>query len=109
MRLGFYNFWGARCTLNSCAGLFQRGDAMENRDLYAEAFTLAWEHIEEMGAFSEDERALGYEPMKTKVYELIEAGETDPLILATDALAWFRDQAQISQSAGRVFKRVSNN
>lgn len=78
---------------------------MDQKDLYAEAFTLAWEHIEEMGAFTEEERASGYEPMKRKVYELMDAGETDPLALATNALAWFRDQTQITQSAERVFSR----
>jgi hypothetical protein len=78
---------------------------VDRKDLYAEAFTLAWEHIEEMGAFTEDERARGYEPMKAKVYELMEAGEREPLILATNALAWFRDQTQITQSADRVFNR----
>jgi hypothetical protein len=79
---------------------------MQQKDIYAEAFTLAWEHIEEMGSFSEEERARGYEPMKSKVYELMEAGEKDPLMLATNALAWFRDQAQINQSADRVFGRA---
>lgn len=78
---------------------------MDKRHLYAEAFTLVWEHIEEMHSFVEDEKARGYEPLKSKVYELMEAGETDPLILATNALAWFRDQTQINQSAERVLGR----
>jgi hypothetical protein len=78
---------------------------MDQKNLYAEAFTLAWEHIEETGSFSDAERSLGYEPMKAKVYELMEAGEKDPLKLATQALSWFRDRAQIDRSANRVFSR----
>lgn len=39
---------------------------MSNRDLYGEAFMMAWEHVEEMGNFTEEEREMGYEPMKTK-------------------------------------------
>lgn len=78
---------------------------MDRKDLYAEAFMLAWEHIEEMGNFTKDERDSGYEPMKTKIYGLMEAGEKDPMALATNALAWFRDQAQIVRSAQRVLGR----
>lgn len=75
---------------------------MNQKELYAEAFSLAWEHIEEMGAFTKEEREMGYEPMKSKIYELMETGERDPLALATNALAWFRDHAQIARSADRV-------
>jgi len=79
---------------------------MERRDLYAESFMLAWEHIEEMGTFTEDERSRGYEPMKTKIYELMEAGETDPLKLATAALSWFRDHTQVDRSADRIISKA---
>lgn len=75
---------------------------MERRDLYADSFSLAWEHIEESGTFTLAERSIGYEPMKAKIYELMEAGETDPLTLATAALSWFRDHIQIDRSADRV-------
>jgi hypothetical protein len=75
---------------------------MDQRELYAEAFAIAWEHIEEMGTFSDEERSSGYEPMKAKIYELMEAGETDTLMLATNALAWFRDRAQVAQSFARI-------
>ena len=80
---------------------------MEQRDLYAESFMLAWEHIEEMDIFTADERARGYEPMKAKIYELMEAGETDPLKLATAALSWFRDQTQVDRSADRIISRAA--
>ena len=80
---------------------------MEQRDLYAESFMLAWEHIEEMDIFTADERARGYEPMKTKIYELMEAGESDPLKLATAALSWFRDQTQVDRSADRIISRAA--
>lgn len=79
---------------------------MDHKELYAEAFMLAWEHIEEMGDFTQEERDLGYEPMKSKIYELMEAGEMDPMTLATNSLAWFRDQAQIGRSADRVLSNI---
>lgn len=75
---------------------------MDREELYAEAFGVAWEHIERMGGFTRHERDQGYEPMKAKVYELMQAGETDTLKLATQALAWFRERAQIERSAHRV-------
>lgn len=78
---------------------------MNKRDIYAEAFMLAWEHIQELSAFSDNEKASGYEPLKAKVYELMEAGELDPLYVATEALSWFRDQTQIKQSANRLSSR----
>ena len=78
---------------------------MKQKELYSEAFMIAWEHIEEMGGFTRDEREKGYEPMKAKIYELMEAGETDTMALATNALAWFRDKAQIDRSANRVLSR----
>ena len=39
----------------------------------------------------------------------MEAGETGPLELATKALAWFRDRAQIDQSADRVLGHKKGN
>lgn len=51
---------------------------MEQRELYSDAFMIVWEQIEEEGIFSETERGLGYEPVKAKIYNLIEAGDTDP-------------------------------
>jgi hypothetical protein len=82
---------------------------MENRDVYATAFSVAWEHIQTLAAFSEEERAIGYEPMKGKIYELMEAGEMDPYKLATEALSWLRDRTQIERSAQRVMAKVSLN
>ncbi len=81
---------------------------MNKKELYTESFMLAWEQIEEMDLFTEDERSLGYEPLKAKIYELMEAGETEPLALATNALAWFRDRTQITQSADRVLTNNRN-
>jgi hypothetical protein len=75
---------------------------MDRKELYADAFMIVWEHIEEMGGFTQDEREAGYEPLKAKIYELMEAGEKDPMKLAPNALAWFRDRAQIDRSAERV-------
>jgi hypothetical protein len=73
-----------------------------DKELYAQAFTLAWEHIAQMEGFNERERSEGYEPVKGKIYELMEAGSSDPLSLATEALAWFRDRSQVVRSTRRV-------
>jgi len=75
---------------------------MDRKELYTEVFMVVWEQIEEDGVFSEAERSLGYEPVKAKIYELIAAGEKDPLKIATNTLAWFRDRTQIDQSADRI-------
>lgn len=60
-------------------------ELVKQKELYSEAFMIAWEHIEEMGGFARDEREKGDEPMKAKIYELMEAGETDTMALATNA------------------------
>ena len=79
---------------------------MDGRDIYATAFMLAWEQAYEMGSFTEEERATGYEPMKAKIYELMEAGEMDTLKLATEALSWLRGSAQVHRSEERILKRA---
>jgi hypothetical protein len=81
---------------------------MEKRDRYAEVFMIVWEQIEEEGKFSESERSLGYEPVKAKIYGLIDAGETDELKIITTTLSWFRDRTQIDQSADRIMNDEYN-
>jgi hypothetical protein len=77
----------------------------KERDVYATAFMLAWEQIIEIAAFTDEERELGYEPMKGKIYELMDGGERDTIKLATEALSWLRDRTQVERS----IERVTNN
>ncbi len=37
----------------------------------------------------------------------MEAGETEPLKLATAALSWFRDHTQVDRSADRIISRAA--